>query len=205
VKENPNVTVTPYLAKGGDVVAAGSKGGTTEFAFKVSDPRSPGVFTALQTFTAKDSGATIDGSYLVTTMPISTAGDVPGASPAPASSAPAQAPAPAPAPTHTAPAPTMGQQQALASAQDYLSMGDGFSRLGLIDQLSSSAEGYSLADATWAADHTGANWYKQAVLSAKSYLQTEHFSRQGLIDQLSSSAVKFTVDQATYAANQVYK
>jgi hypothetical protein len=114
-----------------------------------------------------------------------------------------------PAPTQepvapAAPAPTVAQEQALESAKSYLDMG-GFSRAGLIDQLSSSAgEGFAKADAIWAVKHAHADWNEQAVLSAKSYLDMGGFSRASLIDQLSSSAGEgFTVAQATYAANQV--
>ena len=127
----------------------------------------------------------------------------------PATSAPAapatKAPAPQQAPAQPA-GPAASQQQALTSAQGYLSDGQGFSRAGLIQQLSSSAgEGFSVADATWAVDHSGADWYQQAVISAKGYMSDgEGFSRQGLIDQLTSSAGEgFTYAQAVYAVNQV--
>ena len=44
---------------------------------------------------------------------------------------------------------------------------------------------------------------KQAVKSAKSYLDFKGFSCQGLIDQLSSAhGGKFTVAQATFGATQ---
>ena len=131
-----------------------------------------------------------------------------------ASSAPAQqAPAaPAPAPTHAKPAKpappvvTASQQQALDSAQSYLGLDSGFSRQGLIDQLDSPYGGkFSVADATWAADHSGADWDAQAVLAAKGYMNLgTGFSRSGLIDQLDSPyGGKFTLAQATYAANHV--
>ena len=99
----------------------------------------------------------------------------------------------------------MSQQQALDSAQSYLADGQGFSRAGLIDQLSSSAgDQFSVADATWAVDHSGADWYAQAVMSAKGYMKMGGFSRASLIDQLTSSAgEQFTLAQATYAVNQV--
>jgi hypothetical protein len=59
-------------------------------------------------------------------------------------------------------------------------------------------------DATWAADHSGADWDAQAVLAAKGYMQLGGFSRASLIDQLDSPyGGKFTLAQATYAANQV--
>ena len=120
------------------------------------------------------------------------------ASPAPATSKPS-------APATKAPAgPTVSQQQALLKAQEYLDMG-GFSRLGLIGQLSSQAEQFSVADATWAVHHTGADWNAQAVIKAKQYMEMGGFSRLGLIVHLTSQAEQFTYAQATYAANQVYR
>ncbi|MCU1465826.1 MAG: hypothetical protein JWM72_1754 [Actinomycetia bacterium] len=111
------------------------------------------------------------------------------------------APVTVPAPT-TAPAPaeTAGQANAKASAAQYLSGGTGFSRQGLIEQLSSSSgEGYSLADATYGVDAQHADWNAQAVLSAKGYLATQPFSRADLIQQLSSaSGSGFTLAQAVY-------
>jgi hypothetical protein len=99
---------------------------------------------------------------------------------------------------------TTAQENAIGSAKDYLSM-SGFSRSGLIKQLSSSyGDGYTKADATFAVDHLDVDWKQQAVRSAKDYLSTSHFSRSGLIEQLSSSyGDGYTVAQATYAANQV--
>jgi Host cell surface-exposed lipoprotein len=129
---------------------------------------------------------------------------------APASSAPAQqAPAqqaPAAPAKPAPPAVTASQQQALDSAQSYLGLDSGFSRQGLIDQLDSPYGGkFSVADATWATDHSGADWDAQAVLAAKGYMNLgTGFSRSGLIDQLDSPyGGKFTLAQATYAANQV--
>jgi Host cell surface-exposed lipoprotein len=129
---------------------------------------------------------------------------------APASSAPAQqAPAqqaPAAPAKPAPPAVTASQQQALDSAQSYLGLDSGFSRQGLIDQLDSPHGGkFSVADATWATDHSGADWDAQAVLAAKGYMNLgTGFSRSGLIDQLDSPyGGKFTLAQATYAANQV--
>jgi hypothetical protein len=81
---------------------------------------------------------------------------------------------------------TSGQKHALESAQNYLDM-SGFSKKGLIKQLSSSAgEGFSKADATFAAKHAGANWKAEAVESAQNYLDMSGFSKKGLIKQLSS-------------------
>ena len=123
---------------------------------------------------------------------------------APATSQPAapatQAQPPAPA------GPTTSQQQALDSAQSYLADGQGFSRAGLISQLTSQYGGqFSVADATWAVDHSGADWDAQAVMSAQGYMSDgQGFSRAGLIDQLTSPyGEQFTYAQAVYAVNQV--
>ena len=62
-------------------------------------------------------------------------------------------------------------------------------------------EGFSTEDATFAADHCGADWNEQAVGKAKSYLSWTSFSRSGLIAQLEFEG--FTQDQAEYAADQV--
>ena len=114
--------------------------------------------------------------------------------------------APAGVPASTAPAGTTSEMQALAAAQDYLSDGQGFSRQGLIGQLDSpDGDNFPVADATWAVDHSGANWDDQAVDCAKGYMSDgEGFSRQGLIQQLTSSyGNQFTQAQAEYAANAV--
>ena len=48
-------------------------------------------------------------------------------------------------------------------------------------------------------------WNKEAVESARSYLETSPMSRNELIEQLSSSAGEgFTYEQALYAVNKVY-
>ena len=99
---------------------------------------------------------------------------------------------------------TLAMENALESAQDYLDY-SGFSRQGLIDQLSSKyGEGYNVEDATWAVDQLDADWKQQAVRSAKDYLDYSSFSRQGLIDQLSSPyGEQFTLEEATYAVNMI--
>lgn len=95
------------------------------------------------------------------------------------------------------------QQNALRSAQSYIAM-TGFSRDGLIDQLSSEAgSGYSVADATAAVDSMDIDWNEQAARSAKSYLDMTGFSCNGLVDQLASSAgSQYTRSQAIYGAKQ---
>jgi len=107
------------------------------------------------------------------------------------------------APRATKPSLTIAQQNAVRSAKSYLSF-DGFSRLGLIDQLSSKAgDGYAKHDAVVAVDSLKVDWNAEAAESAKSYLSFEGFSCSGLIDQLSSSAGdKYTVQQARYGAKK---
>ena len=124
--------------------------------------------------------------------------DVSAPTPTTATSAPAT-------PASQAPTITASQQQALTSAQGYLSDGQGFSRAGLIAQLDSPDGGqFSVADATWAVDNSGANWNSQAVIAAKGYLSDgQGFSRQGLIDQLDSpDGGQFTYAQAVYGVDQ---
>lgn len=88
---------------------------------------------------------------------------------------------------------TIGQKNALGSAKSYLSF-SAFSYTGLIKQL--EFEKYSHADAVFAADNCGANWFEQAAKSAKSYLSFATFSREGLIKQLEYEG--FTHEQAVY-------
>jgi hypothetical protein len=70
----------------------------------------------------------------------------------------------------------------------------------LINQL--KFEGYSVADATYAADKVayGGIWNKQAALAAKDYLENQSFSRTGLIQQLEFEG--YTPAQAIYGVNQ---
>jgi hypothetical protein len=100
---------------------------------------------------------------------------------------------------------TTAQNNAIDSAKSYLSMGTGFSRAGLIGQLSSKAgEGYKRRDAVFAVNHIKVNWNKQAVMSAKLYMEMGSMSRDGLIQQLTSKAgEQYTRAQAQYAAKQV--
>jgi hypothetical protein len=104
-----------------------------------------------------------------------------------------------------APALTSGQKNALRAAENYLDL-SGMSKAGLIQQLSSPAgDGYSKADATYAANHVDADWNAEAVEAARNYLELTPMSKNELIQQLSSSAGdKFTLAEARYAANKVY-
>lgn len=104
-------------------------------------------------------------------------------------------------------APSIGlfgpRANAARSAKQYLDM-TGFSRRGLIEQLSSNAgSGYNVADATAAVDSLSVDWNEQAARSAKTYLDMTGFSCSGLIQQLSSSAgSKYTVKEARYGAER---
>lgn len=100
---------------------------------------------------------------------------------------------------------TNAQDEAVESAQSYLDLGSGFSKRGLIRQLSSAAgEGYSRADATAAVEQMDVDFKEQAVLSAQSYVDIQGFSRKALVEQLTSSAGDgYTKAEAEYAADKV--
>lgn len=135
-----------------------------------------------------------------TTGSQSDAGQRVAAAPAPttASSRPGPTPQPAPGPNLTP-----AQRNAVRVAEQYLRVMP-FSRLGLIDQLSSDAGNrFAVGDATIAVDSLNVDWNAQAAKSAQTYLKVMGFSCDGLIEQLSStSGSQFTVAQATYGARQ---
>lgn len=123
-----------------------------------------------------------------TSEPTPTAGEIaaPAANPAPATPAAEPAPEPVPQPEPVpaaAPEPdmTMGQKQAIAKAEAYLSMG-GFSRKALIEQL--VYEDFDKADAEFAVKELSPDWNAQAEIKAQAYVDMGGFSKQGLIDQL---------------------
>lgn len=91
---------------------------------------------------------------------------------------------------------TAGEQNALESAKHYIAI-MAFSRCGLIDQL--EYDGYTTAEATYAADNCGADWDAQAKGKASDYLDVMAFSRSGLIKQLEYD--QFTSDQAKYGVD----
>lgn len=99
-------------------------------------------------------------------------------------------------PVETTPNLTLGQINALLSAESYLAFTP-FSYEGLISQL--EYEDYSHDEAVFAADNCGADWNKQALKSAKIYLDFSAFSYEGLIDQLEYE--KYTSSEAKYAAD----
>lgn len=96
---------------------------------------------------------------------------------------------------------TNQQKNAVRSAKNYISF-QGFSRDGLINQLSSDAgDGYNIDDATIAVDSLDIDYNEQAGRAAENYLSFTGFSCDGLINQLSSSAGdKYTIEQAEYGA-----
>ncbi len=96
---------------------------------------------------------------------------------------------------------TNQQKNAVRSAKNYISF-QGFSRDGLINQLSSDAgDGYNIDDATIAVDSMDIDYNEQAGRSAENYLSFTGFSCEGLVTQLSSSAGdKYTKEQAEYGA-----
>ncbi|WP_080962010.1 Ltp family lipoprotein [Chromobacterium subtsugae] len=98
---------------------------------------------------------------------------------------------------------TASQNNAVRSAKQYLSV-QGFSRRGLIRQLSSDAgDGYKVLDATIAVDSLDVDWNQEAEKSARQYLSVQGFSCKGLIRQLSSSAGEgYTESQARHGAKQ---
>lgn len=98
---------------------------------------------------------------------------------------------------------TSGQENALAAAENYLSIAP-FSHDGLIQQLSSEyGDGYSKADAAYAADHVDVDYKEQAVKAAKNYLDISPFSRSGMVEQLSSEyGDQYTREQAEYGATK---
>lgn len=99
---------------------------------------------------------------------------------------------------------TPSQQAAIRSAQSYLDF-KGFSRQGLIDQLTSEyGDQFSVDDATFAVDSLDVDWNEQAAKTAQSYMEFKGFSCQGLIDQMTSEyGDKFTGDEARHGAESV--
>lgn len=119
------------------------------------------------------------------------------------SSAPEVAPTtiftpPPPPPAPPKPTLTIGQQNALSKAQDYLGY-TSFSRKSLIEQL--QYEGFAPEDATFAVDKIAPDWNAQAGAKAKEYMDYTSFSRSSLIEQLQYEG--FSPAEAEYGASQV--
>lgn len=96
---------------------------------------------------------------------------------------------------------TLQQQNAVRAAEGYLMMG-GFSRDGLIAQLSSPyGDQFDEGDARAAVDSLSVDWDQQAALAAERYIAMMGFSCRGLIDQLMSvNGERFTRAQAENGA-----
>ena len=100
-------------------------------------------------------------------------------------------------------------EEAVESAQNYLDF-SGFSRLGLIDQLTSEyGDQFTKEEAETAVqyleDNSLVDWNEEAVESAQNYLDFSSFSRGELFDQLTSEyGDQYTPEQAEYALTQVY-
>lgn len=144
--------------------------------------------------------STFRGSLIATTLLIASCGVENAGSSGPTEVVPASAEV---AEAERGPRLTGPQKNAVRSARQYLSM-TGFSRDGLIEQLSSSyGDGYDVADATMAVDSLDVDWNENAARSAEQYLSMSGFSCSGLVEQLSSRAgEKYTESQARYGAEK---
>lgn len=99
---------------------------------------------------------------------------------------------------------TMEEQQAIASALDYLDY-TAFSKQGLIDQLSSEyGEQFPVKVAETAVNSLDVDWSAEAVEAADDYVRYGSFSCDGLVDQLSSEyGEQFTSKQALHGAKEI--
>lgn len=95
------------------------------------------------------------------------------------------------------------EKNAVRSAKRHLDY-KGWSRAGLIDQLSSEyGGGYPRAVAITAVDSLNIDWYEQAARAAQRYVDYKGWSCRNLKEQLSSEhGAQFTSDQAAYGARQ---
>jgi hypothetical protein len=122
-------------------------------------------------------------------------GSGPAAAPAPSRIVPPPAPAPADSGT-------VSQRNAVDKAEQYLDTIGGFSREGLIRQLTVGS-GFSTEDATYAVENIEIDWNEQAAEKARQYQDTiGGFSRDGMIRQLTVGS-GFTAEQAAYGADSV--
>lgn len=97
-----------------------------------------------------------------------------------------------------APLSPLGEQSALRAAKQYLSF-SALSWQGLIQQL--EFDGFSTAEATYAANSVAADWNQQAAKAAKQYMSFSALSRSGLYEQLTFDG--FTPAQAAYGVSAV--
>jgi Host cell surface-exposed lipoprotein len=156
---------------------------------------------AITAIAASSSNKPISPAADSTTAASNSASPAAAPSSATASSAPSTPTAPASSSMTTA------QQQAVDAAQSYLGEGQGFSKQGLLGQLTSSdGNGFSKSDAKFAINYLKPNWDQQSVDAANGYLsEGQGFSEQGLLQQLTSSAGDgFTEAQAEYAIDSLH-
>ena len=105
---------------------------------------------------------------------------------------------------------TAEQKNAYKAAKNYLEF-SGFSKQGLIDQLSSEyGDNYPVDVAEFAVNALEENgevdWVEECKESAQSYLDFSSFSKEGLIEQLTSEyGDKYTQEEAEAAVEEVYK
>lgn len=93
---------------------------------------------------------------------------------------------------------TPDQQDAMALAEQLLADAP-FSYAGLISQL--EYEGYDYQTADFAVARCSADWFQQAEISAREYLELGEFDRQQMLDALLFEG--FTTQEAEFAADQV--
>jgi hypothetical protein len=96
------------------------------------------------------------------------------------------------------PKPTLGQENALAKAESYLSF-TAFSAKGLAEQL--AFEGFAQADIDYAMANIKVDWNAQAAAKAESYLSFTSMSAQGLREQLEFEG--FTPEQVAFGVAAV--
>lgn len=93
---------------------------------------------------------------------------------------------------------TLGKQNALKKAKDYLQV-SAYSHDGLVEQL--QFEGYSEDEAIYGADNCGADWNEQAAKKAEQYMEMSAYSKDALEKQLKFD--KFNDEQAKYGVEAV--
>lgn len=92
---------------------------------------------------------------------------------------------------------------ALDKAREYIGANIGLSKLGLHNQLV-TFEKFPTEAAQYAIDNISADWNKQALIKAKSYLKLS-MSKQAIYDQMVSQFEQFTPEQAQYAIDNLPK
>jgi len=94
------------------------------------------------------------------------------------------------------------EKNALKKAESY-SKTMHMSKQGIYNQLTSTIEGFSKAEAQYAIDNIQANWNQNALEKAKSYQSTMSMSKSAIYRQLTSTIEGFTNDEAQYAIDHL--